>query len=190
MNKLLLIVISILFSLSGHAQIVRKGELFTKVDEVGGKVVFIKEIPIKSNKTLNDNYQRLKEWAKENYARDPFISSIRHDSKNHEFVAKSKIELLLPQNSKGIREKMIMRYRVNGFIIDGKCVLEITDISYLHESSKQSEVKLPRIIKAEVFITDKAIAIKDEFSEIRENTRKSTIFFINQLTQNFELLYK
>ncbi len=78
-----------------------------------------------------------------------------------------------------------MRYRVNGFIFQSKCVLEITEISYLYENSRNNKL-LPRVIRGEDFITDKALEITDEVQEFRINTRKSTLFFLDELAKDFE----
>jgi hypothetical protein len=174
-----------LLPLLSYAQVVKLGERFTKVPVIEEKVTFLKEIPVKKDISIQANYKLLKSWATDNYGRDPFISSVRHDDVNNEFIAKSRIELLLPANSKGVREKMVMRYRINGFLFQDKCVLEITDISYLYENSNKNRL-LPRVIRAEDFITDKAIAVDDELLEYRINTRKSTLYFLEELSKDFE----
>lgn len=190
MNKYLLFTLSLFFSYPVLAQqIVRDGGMFTTVSVVGGKVVFLKEIQTNRKFSEKASYQRMVDWAKETYGRDPFISSIRYDSKKNEFIAKSKVELLLPPNSDGKREKMIMRYRINGFLVDSKCVLEITDISYLYENTKYNNLDLPKVIRAEAFITDKEVATQNGLGEIKANTRKSTIYFVNELTSGFEKFF-
>ncbi|MBK5720060.1 DUF4468 domain-containing protein [Dysgonomonas sp. Marseille-P4677] len=185
MKKYLLYIVFILFPIAGFAQVVRQGDSFVEVSEIEGKVTFLKEIASKNSVSQDANYKILKDWAIINYGKDPFISSVRHDTQNKEFIAKSRIELLLPANSKGVREKMIMRYRINGFIFQDKCVLEITGISYLYENAKNDKL-LPRVIRAEDFITDKAIEVDDNLKEFRVNTRKSTLFFLNQIAEDFE----
>lgn len=185
MKKTILYLICSLLPLLGSAQIVKLGERFTKVPVIEEKVTFIKEIPTRKGVSTQVSYKLLKEWAADNYGRDPFISSVRYDAAKNGFIAKSRIELLLPANSKGVREKMIMRYRINGFLHNENCVLEVTEISYLYENSNKSKL-LPRVIRAEDFITDDAIAAKDELQEYRVNTRKSTLYFLEELTKDFE----
>lgn len=185
MMKNLLYSILILFSVPSFSQVVKQGDKFVEVSVIEGKVTFLKEIPTKKEISVDANYKILKEWAIVNYGKDPFISSVRHDAQNKEFIAKSRIELLLPANSKGIREKMIMRYRINGFIFQDKCILEVTGISYLYENAKNNKL-LPRIVRAEDFITDDAIGIEDNIKEFRVNTRKSTLYFLNQIGTDFE----
>ncbi len=180
-----IILICILLPGMAFSQVVKQGEKFTEVPLVEGKVTFLKEIPSRKEVSKESNYAILKEWAIINYGKDPFISSVRHDEKNSEFIAKSRIELLLPANSKGVREKMVMRYRINGFLFQDKCVLEITEISYLYENSKNNTL-LPRVIRAEDFITDTAIGTRDNIHEYKENTRKSTLYFLNEVAKDFE----
>ncbi|WP_050699544.1 hypothetical protein [Dysgonomonas sp. BGC7] len=185
MKKYLIYILFSIIPAACFSQVVRQGEKFANVSVIEGKVTFLKEIPSKTGTTSADNYKLLKEWSVVNYGKDPFNSSIRHDAKNNEFIAKSRIELLLPANAKGVREKMTMRYRINGFIYKDKCVLEITDISYLYENSSKDK-SLPRVIRAEDFITDNAIDTKDNLQELRNNTRKSTLYYLEEISSSFE----
>ncbi len=185
MKKIVFYILCSLISVSGFSQVVKLGEKFTNVPIIEKKVTFLKDIPAKKDVTDDENYKTLKDWAIVNYGKDPFISSVHHNQKNREFVAKSRVELLLPADSQGVREKMIMRYRINGFLFQDKCVLEVTDISYHYDNSKKKR-KLPRVIRAENFITDKAILKKDSLQELRENTRKSTLYFLNEISRDFE----
>lgn len=185
MRKYFLFILGFVLSVNSFSQVAKQGEKFGSVPLIEEKVTFLKEVSLVGSMSADGNYSLLKDWAIENYGKDPFLSSVRHDTKNKEFIAKSRIELLLPPNAKGVREKMVMRYRINGFIFQDKCILEITDISYLYEDSSKNKL-LPRIIRAEEFITDSAINIDDEIKEYRENTRKSTLFFLNELGDSFE----
>lgn len=186
MKKLLFIIIATLLTINATSQITRQNELFTNVILINNKVAFVKEVTV-DEQTTKKNYGILKEWAKKNYGKDPFISSARYDDKKNEILANSRIELILPENRFGVREKMVMRYRINGFLINDKCVLEITDLSFLHENSKDK--KLPRVIRAEDFISDRSIAIDDDLKELRVNTKKSTLYFLNALGKEFEELF-
>lgn len=185
MNRCLLFTVCCLFSITSFAQVIRQGDKFSEVFEVEGKVVFLKEIQVKEGLSVGGNYAILKGWAKENYGKDPFVSSVRYDDDNNEIIAKSRVELLLPASSSGTREKMVMRYRVNAFIFQGKCVLEITELVYLYDNPKNDKL-LPKVIRAEDFITNKAISPNDHLSEMRTNTRKSTLFFLNEVAKGLE----
>lgn len=189
MKKFLICIICGLFSITSFAQIVKQGEKFTTVPLFDGKVTFIKEIPAKSQLSVEENYKILKDWAGITYGKAPLVSSIKYGYQKHEFIAKSKIELLLPEDSKGVRETIIMRYRVNGFLFQDKCVLEITDVSYLYENSGNNKL-LSRIIRAEDFITDEALKANDGFTELKNNTRRSTLYFFDELAATFEEQFK
>lgn len=186
MKRTLFLTLLTILSLFVSAQIAKEKELFKSVPVINNKVAFVKEVSV-GTKDAEKNYQILREWARDNYGKDPFISSVRFDNDKHEIVAKSRIELILPENSAGVREKMVMRFRINGFLINDKCVLEITDLSYLHDNSKDR--KLPRVIRAEDFITDVKIEEADELQELRNNTKKSTLYFLNSLGKDFEELF-
>ncbi|MDU1890561.1 MAG: DUF4468 domain-containing protein [Dysgonomonas sp.] len=179
------IVICSLLSVKGFAQVVKQGEKFAGVHVIQDKVTFLKEVSLPKNVTLDSNYKTLKTWATNNYGKDLFVSSVHHDPKNHEFTAKSRVELLLPENSTGHRIKMVMRYRINGFIHNDKCVFEITDISYLCENHKKNNL-LSKTVRAEEFITDYAMESDDGLHEIKNNTRMSTLYFLDELGRDFE----
>lgn len=191
MKRIYIIFLLLVALLSGaSAQVIGLNEEVVAVPLIENKVAFVKELSIKPGKTKGEAYEMMSLWANNSYGRDPFISSVRFDKEKAEIVAKSRIELLLPTDSKGIREKFVMRYRLNSYITaENKCVLEVVDLSLLYQGSKTNPKTkiLPRLIKAEDFITDEALAIDDDLSEIRLNARKSTLYFINQLFKNYEV---
>lgn len=177
--KRIVLLISIgLLAVDAYSQDLLQNEKFTYVPTFEGKVVFIKEIPLKYS-NLNNSYLHLKDWCKMNYASDPLISNIRYDNANWEIVVRSKIELLLPPNARNAREKVVMTYHFNTFIFNNKCVLEVKDISYVLPDKKS--------IKAESLITDRALSIQDDKAEIRANTKKGTLYFLNQLADDIEV---
>lgn len=183
MKRLTLFTLFTIVTLSGFSQITRQNESFERIYLIENRVAFVKEIQLKDASTQK-SYDILVDWAKENYGKDPFISSIRYDADKKELMAKSRIELILPANPQGIREKMVMRYRIDGFIRDNKCILEITELTYLHENTRDQ--RLPRIIRSEEFITDSSIKIGDDLQYLRINTKKSTLYFLNELTKDLE----
>lgn len=187
MNRLLIFISSIFFTVGLSAQSVQLYEDFKRVSLTEGKVAFIKEIPVPEGTSRDDNFTVLKDWAVENYGKDPFISSVRVDPRSREIIAKSRIELVLPEDSQNTRERFVMRYRVNGYIYENRCVLEFTEISFLYQGVKEDRAKsLPKVIRAETFITDDAVAGNDGLKEIRTNTRKSTLYFVNQMAKDLE----
>ncbi len=146
-----------------------------------GKVVLEKEMALDIDS--NTGYQLLKMWTKDNYGRDPFISSVRFDNQDNFVTIKSRIELLLPPDSKNVREKIVMRYRIDARVEGRKCILVFKDISYMYENPQKPDV-LPRLSKAEDLITDQALSIKDNRSELRSNIKKSTLYFVNETCED------
>ena len=172
------------FPFMAFAQIVKPGESFTDVYTFDGKVVFLKEIQLMDN-LVEQNYLVVKNWMKKNYTGDPFNSSVDFKNKKHKAHAVSRVELLLPENSKGMRESIIMKYTFDAFIMDDICVMEITNVSFLNKPKVNGNT-LPDKIKAEDMITGLALTKADENEETRRNTKKSTLFFLNQLSDSLQ----
>lgn len=183
MKHVVFTIIGLLCTIFGFAQIVKDGDSFADVVTVDGNVVFIKEINLQTKSPAT--FSKLKDWAKENFGKDPFVSSVRYDQKNEEIIAKSRIELLLPPDSKNVREKVVMRYRLNAFLFQNKCVIEVKSISYMLDSSKKT-IAGQAVVKAEDMIADGAIKAEDPLAELKANTRKSTIYFLNELVEGLE----
>ncbi|MFR9166079.1 MAG: DUF4468 domain-containing protein [Dysgonomonas sp.] len=181
------IIATLLFlfiTISVSSQIVKSDETFTQVQTFDGKVVFLKEIKL-TNPSIDKNYDALKKWGIANFGKDPANSSINSENLKKKITAKSRVELILPENSKGIRESVIMKYRIDSFFSDNMCILEITDISYINDK-KANRNSLDQKTSAENIITDRAISIADENQETRINIRKNTLYFINDLTNSLQ----
>ncbi len=188
MKKYILLIV-LVFSFSAiYSQVVKQGERFENVTVIDNKVVFLKEVPLKKNYSKEFNYNLLKDWGKKNYGKDPFISSIRYDNKNFEIAAKSRIELLLPVNSKGVSEKVVMRYRINSFIFQDKCVLEVQNIAFIYQNQSSKE-RIPKVFSAENFITNEVIDSVGDYQELKVNTRKSALYYVNQLADDFAQVF-
>ncbi|GAB6011868.1 DUF4468 domain-containing protein [Viscerimonas tarda] len=172
------------FPVMAFAQIVKTDEIFTDVYTFDGKVAFLKEIQV-GDIPRDKSYLDLKRWFRQNYSGDPFNSSIDFSRKKYSAHAVSRIELLLPENSEGISRKVIMKYTFNAFLMNGLCVVEVSNISYLN-NPKVNKNTLPDKVKAEDMISDSALSVADANNEIRQNTRKSTLFFLNELSLSLE----
>ena len=184
MKKLSLILLTLLMPLCLFSQVTKSNEWFEKIYTLDGKVVFIKEIKPQTNNE-GQNYKLLKEWGRANFAKDPFNSSINYDDKNHKITARSRIELLFPENAKGVKESIIMKYRLDAFFVGDLCVVEITSISYIN-NPKANGNTLPQKIKAEDLVTDSALLLEDSNTTTRINARKSTLFFFNDLLNSLQ----
>lgn len=161
---------------------------FSNVPMFDGKVVFIKEIPLKSINT-NHNFSILKNWGQINFGNDPLVSSVLARSKEKKIYCASKIELLLPKNKQNVREKVIMDYKLDAFLLNNKCIFEIKDITYSVQKSKNTDL-LKTNFSAEEMISDNAMQINDNLKELRSNTRAATLYFFNQLADNLEMNLK
>ena len=90
----------------------------------------------------------------------------------------SKVELLLTEKSDGDRLKNMMKYRIHASITSAGCVLIIRDVTYQDGDSKSF---FPKLSSAEEMITDSAINSNESDKELKENLRKSTLYFLNEL---------
>ncbi|MDD4010037.1 MAG: hypothetical protein PHQ67_09550, partial [Fermentimonas sp.] len=92
----------------------------------------------------------------------------------------STAEFLLPANSDGVREKMIMNYRFDATITNAGCMLVVRDITY-QNAQKDGSSFFPKVYTAEQTITNQAVNTAGEESELRNNIRKGTLVFLNGL---------
>lgn len=178
--KRILFIIGLAFSLlASHAQ-TQKENVFTSVTEVNGKVVFQQFIHTHQGLNEDQSYAILYKWGKDNYASNPLLSGIRFNDKDHSITVSSKVELLLPENSQGVREKMLMNYRFDADITNAGCVLKVRDVTYqtIREKGKSF---FPKSSSAEEMITDNAINSAPDDKELKENLRKGTLYFLNEL---------
>ena len=179
MKKILLIV-GLVFTafIGGNAQ-TQNENVFTTVPEVNGKVVF--QQFIHTNQGLNEDqvYSLLYKWGKDNYAGNPLLSGIRFNEKEKSITVSSKVELLLPENSDGVRLKQMMNYRFDASVTNAGCVLIIRDVTY--QDATKSKGFFPKLTSAEEMITDSSISSNSNDKEYKENLRKGTLFFLNEL---------
>lgn len=168
---------------------VKAQSVFTAVPVVNGKVMFQQFIHIDQKLTADQRYAMLYKWGKDNYAGNPLLSGIRFDDKARSITVGSKIELLLPQNNDGVREKVIMNYRFDATITNAGCMLVVRDITYQNSQSPNSSF-FPKTFTAEKTITSTAIsAATGTDKEFKTNTRKSTLFYLNGLYNELSKIF-
>ena len=179
--KRILFIISLVFSFSVvvNAQ-TEKENVFTNVPEVNGKVVFQQFIHTHQGLNEDQSYALLYKWGKDNYAGNPLLSGIRFIDKDKSLSVSSKVELLLPEDSKGVRQKMMMNYRFDASISNAGCLLVIRDVTYQDVKDKGKNF-FPRLIAAEDMITDKSVNSDSDTKELKANLRKGTLYFLNEL---------
>lgn len=163
---------------------------FTSVPVLNGKVVFQQFIHVNEGLSLDQRYALLYKWGKDNYAGNPLLSGIRFDDKAKSITVSSKVELLLPQNSNDVREKMLMNYRFDATITNAGCMLVVRDITYQNNQSKGSTF-FPKAYTAEEFITDAAVSsASGTDKELKTNTQKSTLFYLNELYNDLSKIFE
>ena len=179
--KRILFIISLVFSFSVvvNAQ-TEKENVFTNVPEVNGKVVFQQFIHTHQGLNEDQSYALLYKWCKDNYAGNPLLSGIRFIDKDKSLSVSSKVELLLPEDSKGVRQKMMMNYRFDASISNAGCLLVIRDVTYQDVKDKGKNF-FPRLIAAEDMITDSSVNSDSDTKELKANLRKGTLYFLNEL---------
>lgn len=154
--------------------------VFTSVPEVNGKIVFQQFIHTHQGLSEDQNYAMLYKWGKDNYAGNPLLSGIRFNEKDKSITVSSKVELLLPANSNGVREKMMMNYRFDANITNAGCILVIRDITYQNVEERGKSF-FPKSHAAEEMITDNAVSSNSGNKELKNNLRKGTLYFLNEL---------
>jgi hypothetical protein len=179
MKRILLIVGLVFTVIIGANAQTQDENVFSTVPEVNGKVVFQQFIHTHQGLSEDQSYSLLYKWGKDNYAGNPLLSGIRFNEKEKSITVSSKVELLLPQNSDGERLKKMMNYRFDASITNAGCVLIIRDVTY--QDSDKNKSFFPKLSSAEEMITDSAINSNSKDKELKENLRKGTLYFLNEL---------
>lgn len=172
MKKYILIVGMLIVGLSRMAGQVETS--FSTVPVVNGKVVFEQFILTDQELSASQKYATLQKWVRDKYSGSPMVSGIRFDDKNQSATVSAKTELA------GVSEKTIMNYRFDLSVVSAGCVLVVRDITY-QSTPSQGASSFPKVITAEQTITDQAVAAPGEEGQIRGNTRKATLLFVNNL---------
>ena len=185
--KKYLFIIALVFSfvISGNAQS-QIENVFSSVPEVNGKVVFQQFIHSDQGLSEDQSYSLLYKWGKDNYAGNPLLSGIRFNEKDKSITVSSKVELLLPENSDGVRLVKMMNYRFDASITNAGCVLIIRDVTY--QDADKNKSLFPKLASAEDMITDSAINSNSSDKEYKTNLRKGTLYFLNELYNDLKVV--
>lgn len=179
--KRILFIIGLVFTFMIGANAQTQNEnVFSSVPEVNGKVVFQQFIHTHKGLSEDQSYSLLYKWGKDNYAGNPLLSGIRFNEKEKSITVSSKVELLLPKNSEGERKKAMMNYRFDATITNAGCVLIIRDVTYQNVQEKGKSF-FPKTSSAEEMITDSSLNSDANEKEFKENLRKGTLYFLNEL---------
>ena len=117
-----------------------------------------------------------------------FSDIIRFDDKSNFATVNTGANLLLPANSEGVREEMIMNYRLDATITGGGCMIAIRDITF-QNVNEEGDSFFPKRLTAEQTITDQAINSSGTNSELYTNLSKTTLDFLNGLYSEFDNLF-
>lgn len=176
MKKILFVILFFQIAFSINAQIVKGEEPFTEIMSVENKIVFLKEFPLHQVQA-DSAFNNIKQWAKDYYGKDRLNSTIRFDSKNKEIRIVSRVELILPENSDGVSLSVQMKYKTNVFLFQGKCVMETRSMSYFIAEGKKTK----NYRAEDIYLLNTATDLPQEF---KENLKKSTLYFINEISEN------
>lgn len=174
----LFVLSAIIFNVMGQKT---EESAFTTVPVLNGKVIFQQFIHTNQSLSEDQKYAILYKWGKDNYSGNPLLSGIRFDDKARSITVSSKVELLLPPDGSGKREKMTMNYRFDASVTAAGIMLTVRDITYLSEGSQGGTVVFPKAYSAEEMITDQAINSDASLREFRMNTQKGTLAYLNKL---------
>lgn len=180
-----------LFMLTFSLMFYAKGQnVFTTVPVVNGKVVFQQFIHVDQGLSPAQRYSILYKWGKDNYSGNPLLAGIRFDEDGKSITVSSKVELLLPENSSGEREKLIMNYRFDASITNAGCMLVVRDVTYQNPIVKGS-LLFPKTSAAEETITSEAIASASGVDkEFKTNVQKGSLYFLNELYSDLSAIFE
>ena len=178
--KRILFIIGLVFAFVVYGNAQNQNEnVFSSVPEVNGKVVFQQFIHTHDGLSEDQSYAILYKWGKDNYAGNPLLSGIRFNEKDKSITVSSKVELLLPEDSNGVRQKKMMNYRFDASITSAGCVLIIRDVTF--QDAEKAKTLFPKLSSAEDMITDSSINSNESEKEYKTNLRKGTLYFLNEL---------
>jgi hypothetical protein len=153
---------------------------FTTVPVINGKVVFEQYILAEQGVGADQKYALLLKWGKQKFTGNPMLSGIRFDDKARSVTVSTRNELILPENSVGVKEKIIMSYRFDASITNAGCMLVIRDITY-QSTQKDNGSFFPKVYTAEQTITDQAVSATGVEGVWRNAIRKETLSVLNKL---------
>ena len=135
MKRFFLLLFSILpmiVAAQGH-----KGTVESCAPTREGKVLYSDKVEVKDS-DRQEIFQAIHAWAKENYGKDVFISSVSANKNKGTLFIGSKVELLLNDS-----EKTIVKYKMRINCQDNGYSVEVTDISYQYSPGGEAKATPP-----------------------------------------------
>ena len=133
MKKIILFLFAMLPLLvlaQGH-----KGTVESCAPTKNSKVCYSDEIEIKEA-SQTDLFNSIHKWAKDNYGKDVFISSVSANKNKGTIFIGSKVELLLND-----KDKTILKYKMRINCKDGGYTIELSDITYQYNPEDEKKLK-------------------------------------------------
>lgn len=127
---LLLLICPVLAMAQGH-----KGNVESCAPMKEGKVCYTDEVDVEGM-SKNELFNAIDKWARKNYGKDVFLSSVVSKKSKGTIFINSKVELLLNDT-----DKTIVKYKMRIYCHDGKYNIEMTDISYQYDPNNEKKYK-------------------------------------------------
>ncbi len=137
-----------------------------------GKVCYVDNVDMDDMK-VSEIYKGISQWAKNNYAKDIFLSNVVTNKKKHTIFVSSKVELLLNET-----DKTLLKYRLSIECKDGHYTATMTDISYEYDPNEE---KKHENIPAEDVITEGGKLNKIALIKDPELFCNATYFFAEEI---------
>lgn len=127
---LLLLICPVLVMAQGH-----KGSVESCAPMKEGKVCYSDDVDV-AGMSKGQLFNAIDKWARKNYGKDVFLSSVVSKKSKGTIFINSKVELLLNET-----DKTIVKYKMRIYCYDGKYNIELTDISYQYDPNNEKKYK-------------------------------------------------
>lgn len=127
---LLLLICPVLVMAQGH-----KGNVESCAPMKEGKVCYSDEVDVEGM-SKGELFNAIDKWARKNYGKDVFLSSVVSKKSKGTIFINSKVELPLNET-----DKTIVKYKMRIYCHDSKYNIELTDISYQYDPNNEKKYK-------------------------------------------------
>lgn len=134
MKKSVLFLLLILFPVLLHAQ-GHKGDVAECAPMKDGKVCYTDREEIEGM-TRHSIFTAIDKWAKKNYGKDVFLSSVSSSKSKGTISVNSKVELLLNDT-----DKTLLKYKMKITCEEGAYSVELSHITYQYDPKQEKKFK-------------------------------------------------
>lgn len=186
-NKYLLVAFLAVANLFGAYAQVDSKYLTGAMPEVNGRVVITREIKLPADKTQQDIFSLVEEWANQEYAKDEQQSLIRRvllSSPEEYYVACQGDDYLVFRSSALVLDRAKMYYQLIVRAEKNKCTLEFRNIKYNYQDYDGD-------VPAEEMITDKVALNKEgtKLSRYYDKFRTFSIDRVDEIAENLRTFF-